>query len=214
MKDLAIFGAGGFGREIACIIKQINAIEQKWNLIGFFDDNESLFGSSNEYGVVLGNTEVLNSWNKPLSIVIAIGNPNILKNLSEKINNQLIDFPNIIAPNACIMDYDNIKMGKGNVICPNCLISCNVELGNFNLINVMSQLGHDAKMMNYNVVMPSVNISGGVVVGNCNLFGVKSFIIQYKTIGNNVLITPGSIMLRNGKDHTTYMGNPAKKIEL
>lgn len=214
MKDLAIFGAGGFGREIACIIKQINAIEPKWNLIGFFDDNESLLGSSNEYGVVLGNTEVLNSWNKPLSIVIAIGNPNILRNVSEKINNQLIDFPNIIAPNACIMDYDNIKMGKGNVICPNCLISCNVELGNFNLINVMSQLGHDTKMMNYNVVMPSVNISGGVVVGNCNLFGVKSFIIQYKTIENNVLITPGSIMLRNGKDHTTYMGNPAKKIEL
>ncbi|MDY3271920.1 MAG: acetyltransferase [Prevotella sp.] len=214
MKDLAIFGAGGFGREIACIIKQINAIEPKWNLIGFFDDNESLLGSSNEYGVVLGNTEVLNSWNKPLSIVIAIGNPNILRNVSEKINNQLIDFPNIIAPNACIMDYDNIKMGKGNVICPNCLISCNVELGNFNLINVMSQLGHDTKMMNYNVVMPSVNISGGVVVGNCNLFGVKSFIIQYKTIENNVLITPGSIMLRNGKDNTTYMGNPAKKIEL
>ena len=214
MKDLAIFGAGGFGREIACIIKQINAIEPKWNLIGFFDDNESLLGSSNEYGVVLGNTEVLNSWNKPLSIVIAIGNPNILRNVSEKINNQLIDFPNIIAPNACIMDYDNIKMGKGNVICPNCLISCNVELGDFNLINVMSQLGHDTKMMNYNVVMPSVNISGGVAVGNCNLFGVKSFIIQYKTIENNVLITPGSIMLRNGKDHTTYMGNPAKKIEL
>ena len=214
MKDLAIFGAGGFGREIACIIKQINAIEPKWNLIGFFDDNESLLGSSNEYGVVLGNTEVLNSWNKPLSIVIAIGNPNILRNVSEKINNQLIDFPNIIAPNACIMDYDNIKMGKGNVICPNCLISCNVELGDFNLINVMSQLGHDTKMMNYNVVMPSVNKSGGVAVGNCNLFGVKSFIIQYKTIGNNVLITPGSIMLRNGKDHTTYMGNPAKKIEL
>lgn len=214
MKDLAIFGAGGFGREIACIIKQINAMEPKWNLIGFFDDNESLLGSSNEYGVVLGNTEVLNSWNKPLSIVIAIGNPNILRNVSEKINNQLIDFPNIIAPNACIMDYDNIKMGKGNVICPNCLISCNVEFGNFNLINVMSQLGHDTKMMNYNVVMPSVNISGGVAVGNCNLFGVKSFIIQYKTIGNNVLITPGSIMLRNGKDHTTYMGNPAKKIEL
>ena len=214
MKDLAIFGAGGFGREIACIIKQINAIEPKWNLIGFFDDNESLLGSSNEYGVVLGNTEVLNSWNKPLSIVIAIGNPNILRNVSEKINNQLIDFPNIIAPNACIMDYDNIKMGKGNVICPNCLISCNVELGNFNLINVMSQLGHDTKMMNYNVVMPSVNISGGVVVGNCNLFGVKSFIIQYKTIENNVLITPGSIMLRNGKERNTDKGNPAKKIEL
>ena len=46
MKDIAIFGAGGFGREVACLIRIINesASEPKWNLIGFFDDNPELKG--------------------------------------------------------------------------------------------------------------------------------------------------------------------------
>ena len=38
MKEIAIFGAGGFGREIACIINQINQANHCWKFIGFFDD--------------------------------------------------------------------------------------------------------------------------------------------------------------------------------
>lgn len=48
MKDIAIFGAGGFGREVACLIKRINKIKPQWNFIGFFDDNEELKGTMNE----------------------------------------------------------------------------------------------------------------------------------------------------------------------
>ena len=53
MKDIAIYGAGGFGREVACMIKHINesADEPIWNLVGFFDDGKqnctrSLYGQS------------------------------------------------------------------------------------------------------------------------------------------------------------------------
>lgn len=50
MKDIAIYGAGGFGREIACLIMIINgSLEQpEWNLIGFFDDGRHK-GERNEY---------------------------------------------------------------------------------------------------------------------------------------------------------------------
>ena len=37
-KDIAIFGAGGFGREVLALIKEINRIEPQWNILGFFDD--------------------------------------------------------------------------------------------------------------------------------------------------------------------------------
>ena len=40
MKDIAIYGFGGFGREVACVIQAINEIEPTWNLIGFFDDGQ------------------------------------------------------------------------------------------------------------------------------------------------------------------------------
>ena len=56
MRDIAVYGAGGFGCEIACLIKLVNESLRKarWNFIGFFDDNEKLRGASNKYGKILG----------------------------------------------------------------------------------------------------------------------------------------------------------------
>ena len=39
MKDIIIVGAGGFGRELLQWIKDINKVENKWNIKGFIDDN-------------------------------------------------------------------------------------------------------------------------------------------------------------------------------
>ena len=39
MRDIAIYGAGGLGREIACVLKKINMVTPTWNLLGFFDDD-------------------------------------------------------------------------------------------------------------------------------------------------------------------------------
>ena len=33
MNDIAIYGAGGFGKEIACLIYWINEVKPQWNLI-------------------------------------------------------------------------------------------------------------------------------------------------------------------------------------
>ena len=214
MKDIAIFGAGGFGREIACLINRINLnVEdaQKWNLIGFFDDAPNLKGTHNEYGIVLGGMDVLNSWEKPLSIVIAIGSPTILELLVGKIKNALIEFPNLIDPDVDFMDFTNVRMGIGNVFCSRCTISTNVTLGNFNLLNVGTGVGHDAKIGNYNVAMPNVNISGGVEIGNTNLFGVKSTILQYLKVGDKVKLGAGSLLMRNAKSDSLYFGIPAEK---
>ncbi len=38
--NIAIYGAGGFGKEVACLIDRINDNGGKWNLIGFFDDTK------------------------------------------------------------------------------------------------------------------------------------------------------------------------------
>ena len=49
MRDIAIYGAGGLGREIACVLKKINMVTPTWNLLGFFDDGLEV-GTKNEYG--------------------------------------------------------------------------------------------------------------------------------------------------------------------
>lgn len=215
MKDIAIYGAGGFGREVACLVRIINdSIGQpKWNLIGFFDDVKST-GDSNEYGNVLGGIDELNAWQTPIDIVIAIGTPHAIKTIRESITNSNVTFPNIIAPSVTFLDRQNVNIGVGNVLCTNCMVSCNVTIGDFNLFNGYIPIGHDTTIGNYNVIMPSVNISGGVKMGDCNFMGVQSVVLQYIKIGNDVRIGANSVVIRHTKDGLLYMGNPAKKIEL
>ncbi len=213
MKDIAIYGAGGFGREIFCLLKRINhETEPTWNIIGFFDDGIET-GTENEYGRVLGDLDTLNRWSDPLSVVFAIGSPKIVEYLFSKITNQNIDFPNIIAPDLLFLDHANVRMGSGNVFCSRCLVSCNVSIGDFNMFNGYITVGHDTEIGSFNSIMPAVKISGGVKIGNRNFLGVNSVVLQYKNIGNDTIIGASSVVLRNTKDGYTYVGNPAKKIQ-
>ena len=209
MKDIAIFGAGGFGREIACLINLINKETPTWNFIGFFDDGKEK-GCKNEYGDILGGINDLNEWQTPLAVVIAIGNPKAVKHIAENIENEQIEYPNIIAPNTIFLDRNNIEFGKGNVICSSCLFSCNVKVGDFNTFNGYISIGHDVTMGNFNSLMPAVRISGEVTIGDGNFFGVNSVVLQQIKIGNNTKIGANSLIIRKTKDGNTYVCQPAE----
>ena len=208
MKDIAIYGAGGFGREVACLINKINEKDLTWNLIGFFDDGIEK-GKQNEYGIILGGIKELNSYNKDISIVIGIGNPVLVKKVYTLITNEKIDFPNIIAPNIMFIDQSNVELGIGNIISFGCTISCNVKIGNFNIFNWNNTIGHDVTIGSYNSFMPSVSISGEVSIIELNFFGVSSTVLQRLKIEENTIIGANSLITRNTKDNETYIGSPA-----
>lgn len=212
MKKIAIYGAGGFGREAACLINKINEVRHQWELIGFFDDNPLLKGSMvSHYAPCLGGIDELNSFKSNLSVVITIGSPVVMKSIIDKINNPLVEFPNIIHPDLKIVDPISFKIGKGNIIQGGCFVSCDVSVGDFNVLNGSDVLGHDVKINDFNSFMPGVRVSGKVIIGNNNFFGVGSIILQGIHIGDNVNLSAGSVLITKPKDGFLYMGNPAKK---
>jgi sugar O-acyltransferase (sialic acid O-acetyltransferase NeuD family) len=214
-QKIAIYGAGGFGREVACMINAINEneFEPKWDLIGYFDDGLPK-GFSNKYGSVLGGIEDLNRWDEPLNVVFSIATADILKSIIDQIANSNLVFPNLVAPNVLFLDKKTVKMGKGNLIFFGTRISCDVTIGDFNLMNGHVSLGHDASLGNFNVLGPMVRISGNTSVQDVNFFGVQSTVLQGLKIGSETKIGAGSIVMRNTKNGFLYMGNPAKKIVL
>ena len=213
MRNIAIFGAGGLGREIACLIRLINEETPTWTLVGFFDDNPDLKGTSNEYGEVLGGTDVLNAWTEPLDLVLAMGSPGVVKLVSERITNPRVNFPNLIAPGTIFLDRNNITFGKGNIICVGCSFSCNVHVGDFNLFNGFVSVGHDVTIGDYNAIMPAVRISGGVQIGEENLLGCSAVVLQRVKIGRQTTIGANGTVFRNTKDGNTYLGNPATIVK-
>ncbi|WP_259339858.1 acetyltransferase [Butyricimonas virosa] len=208
MKEIAVYGAGGLGRETVCLLQKINSQQKNWDFIGFFDDGQPV-GTLNEYGRVLGGICELNAWKKELNVIIAIGNPHSLMQVSRKITNPLIMFPNIIYGFSCA-DEDNFSIGKGNIIGGSTYFSCNVSIGDFNILNGSVQLGHDVTLGSYNVLMPGVRISGETTIGDGNLFGVNSIVLQQLKIGSGVRLGAGSVLMHKPKANSLYIGNPAK----
>ena len=213
MKDILIYGFGGLGHEVACVINHINAVEPMWHIKGFIDDGVAV-GTECKYGKVLGNIDTLNSWETPVSIAIAVGAPKYLELLPSLITNPLVDFPNIIAPNVFYFDNETVTMGKGNIITFGCRFSCNTKIGDFNVMDGSISLGHDAVVGNFNMMFPEVRVSGQTTIGDKNYFGSRCFIAQCLKIGNENRFGAGTFVLRKIKDGGLYMGNPAKKISI
>lgn len=95
MKDIAIFGVGGFGREVLTLIQDINRVEPTYNIIGFFDDAHSKGENINCYPT-LGTIEDLNKWEASLCVAVAVGNPITRKKIVGKIANPLVSYPTLI----------------------------------------------------------------------------------------------------------------------
>ena len=214
MKRIAIYGAGGLGREVAGGINRINhAGAEQWTLLGFYDDNKEVGADVSHYGKVLGGIEELNDVKEPLALAIAVGNPQTRKLIYDKITNPNISFPNLIAPSFKVLDPETFSIGRGNIIQDNCSATCNVTIGDFNVFNGSDIMGHDVVINDYNVLMPGVHLSGAVEIGECNLMGVDSIVLQKVRVGNNVTLGAGSVLMTKPKDGCTYIGVPAKKFE-
>lgn len=215
MKDIAIFGAGGFGREVACLIKRINEKTPTWNLIGFFDDDPKLKGQMiSHFGPCLGGIETLNSYPKELAVAMALGNSIVVKKIVDNIQNKKITFPNLLDITFYKVDPETFKIGRGNIIQGQCCVSCDVTIGDFNVLNGGIDVGHDTTIGSYNTLMPAVRISGEVKIGDCNFFGISSIVLQQIKIGNHVRLGAGSVLMTKPKDNTLYLGVPAKKTDL
>lgn len=210
MKDIAIYGAGGFGREIACMINRINEHAPTWNLIGFFDDNPDLKGKMiSHYAPCLGGMEELNKYREQLALTIPIGNPSVVKKIYLKIANDNIYFPNLVMTDVSIVDKETFKIGKGNIIQSDCIISCDVEIGDFNVLNGGVVFGHDDKIGSFNTFMPAVRISGEVEIGDECFFGVGSIVLQQIKMKDQVKLGAGSVLMRKPKSGNLYIGVPA-----
>ena len=211
MKDILVIGAGGFGREVKWMIDRINNANgaSKWNVAGFIDDGID-YGTRIEGIPVLGGIEFLDNSPKEISVVCAIANTVIRKRIINRIkNNKKLLFPNLLDPQIIISP--DCTIGEGNVICASTVVSVNVSLGDFDIIDWSCTVGHDVVLHDYVTLFPSVNVSGCVEIRECSEIGTGAQIIQGKKIESNTIIGAGTVVIRDIVQGGTYVGVPAEK---
>jgi sugar O-acyltransferase (sialic acid O-acetyltransferase NeuD family) len=213
MKKIAIYGAGSFGMEVKLLIDKINAHNPTYEFIGFFDDTKEI-GSVLRYGKVIGSIKDINQNNDTLHLAIAVGVAKDLHAMRFNIVNPKVNFPNLLAPDNIFFDKDSLKIGVGNIILSNSIISYDVKLGDFNIINTRVNFGHHVEIGDFNVLNPNVQLSGNTRLGNFNSLGLNSAVLPKKTIGDSNVVAPGSIISKKFNNNTFLAGNPAVNIKL
>jgi len=211
MEDIIIIGAGGFGREVKCLIEEINnySDHKKFNILGFLDDAIEE-GTPIQNLKVLGNIEYLKTLSEKPSLVFGLSTPIIKRKIFKELRDY--NFPIIIHPKVSLKGY-NIKLGKGCIICQGTIFTCDIIISDFVTINLYCTVGHDVFIGKYSSLMPSVNTSGEVIIGEGVFIGTGAAIVNQMNIGAGTIIGAGAVVSNSLPNNCTAVGVPARPIK-
>lgn len=211
-KKIYVVGSGGFGREVLWLIERINQVHPTWKIEGIIDDNIEQYNKNINGYRVLGGCDYFDDIEEEVFIVIAIGSPKV----REKIVKKLEEYPNIrfakiIDPTVILSE--KVEIGEGTIICAGTIITVNINIGKHVIINLDCTIGHDSILEDYTTVLPSVNLSGNTITQKYSTLGTGAKIIQGISIGSNVMVGAGSVIIRDIPSNCTVVGNPGKIIK-
>ena len=208
MKDIVIFGTGGFGREVAGLIDDINMSVSTWNMLGWLDGQHDNHGKAVHGLPILGDVSWL-TLNPEVYVVVAVGGPSPKKRIVESIGES--KFAALVHPNVRIRS--RIRIGDGSIICEGTQMTTNIELGCHVIVNLACTIGHDSILEDFVTVAPGVNISGNVTIGTGTDLGTGSKIIQGISVGSWTVVGAGAVVSRELPANVTAVGVPAKIIK-
>ena len=206
MTKIAIYGAGGLGKEVLTIIEAINSASPQYELLGFFDDH--LISDH-----VLGGYEEINAVDERLALAVAIGNPLLKSKLVSSIHNPNIFFPPLIHPSVILGDEQRVETRAGVVIAAGSVLTLDIALEEHVLINLNCTVGHDVKIGTFSSLMPGVNVAGNVTIGPQTFVGAGANIINNLTVGQRAVVGAGAVVISNVEPDSTVVGVPAKMIK-
>lgn len=209
LKDLYIIGAGGFGREVAWLVRRINAVKPTWNIKGFIDDNSALWSTVENGYEVLGGCDYLKEQDSAWA-VCAIGSAKTRKKIIEKLGDS-VNFATIIDPSVVISE--SVSIGIGTIICAGTIITVDEKIGNHVIINLDCTIGHDDVIDDFVTLYPSVNVSGACHLGTCVEMGTGSQIIQGLNVGAGTIVGASACVVKDLEEEVTAVGCPAKVIK-
>ena len=205
MKKYAIVGAGGFGREVLGFLREkISA------------DSDVIFVVDDQYYKdcrVMG-ADVMKSSNFSVNsagvyVLVAVADPQARYAIVHGLPDNVIHHT-LIAKNAHI--YESI-IGAGGIVCPETVVTCNVEIGKYCHLNLSTTVGHDCRIGDYFTTAPGAHISGNCVIGNRVYFGTGASVRQNIRICDDVTIGMGSIVVKDIMEPGVYAGVPAKRMK-
>ena len=204
-KRLAILGASGHGKVVAEI-----ALQCGWSEIVFFDDAWPELSRNGRFDV-FGNTAALVKQVRDFDgIHVAIGNNRVRLEKFEIFRSHGATLPTLVHPRSVISKFSSL--GDGTVVMAGSVVNADTTISSACILNTGSTVDHDCILGEGVHVSPGVNVAGGVKIGRLSWVGIGAAVIQRISIGSDVLVGAGSVVLSDVPDGIRVAGVPAKPI--
>lgn len=211
---LVIFGAGGFAREVVGLIESLNFPEERWRLLGLVVEDSTLFNTEVCGYPIINGLRALVDQEFAGSGVVAVGNSKLAKRIVTDIKRSGLNlqFPVLKHPTV-VGDWKRIHVAEGVLMCAGCILTTNIHLGAFTVLNMGCTLGHDVITGQHCICNPQAILSGNVTLDDNVLVGAGAMILQETSIGVGAQVSMGSVVAAEVAPWTVVAGNPARSIK-
>jgi len=208
---LLLFGAGGFGREVANWCQRASWGGRGFELLGLIDDH--LAGGTANGDPVYSLQDAAERF--PAACVLAtVGNPQLRERLMGRaLEAGLVPTPPLIHPNA---DWDpgTVGLGEGVVICAGSILTVNIAVSAHAQINLGCTVGHDTTIGRYCTLSPGTRISGNVILAERVFMGAGAVTVNGIpgtpiVLGADAVVGAGAVVTKNLEPDVTVVGVPA-----
>lgn len=208
---IAIYGAGGFGRELIPVAGHAADI-------CFISDNAEEIGTT-----ILGVPTISfehfarrEAGVEDSSVVIAVADAGVRRRLSEKIVAAGLRAGQAVASSAII--GPGVTLGEGAILCHHTIVTASATIGRHFQANIFSYVAHDCVIGDFVTLAPRVCINGNTIVEDEAYIGTGAVLKQGTPdkplrIGRGALIGMGAVVTKDVPAHTVVAGNPARPLQ-
>jgi sugar O-acyltransferase (sialic acid O-acetyltransferase NeuD family) len=213
---VAVYGAGGFGREVMPLVRSSIAASGEQYSEGIFID-DSFGGKVINGHRVLTFSELIVERGAVSGVVLAVADPRVRERLDRSCRMAGLAIASVRAANAQV--FDDVVFGEGAVICPFVTLSSNIRIGRCFHANLYSYVAHDCRIGDYVTFAPSVTCCGNVWIEDFAYVGAGAVIRQGTpgeplVIGKGAVIGMGAVVIKSVPPGAVVAGNPARLLRV
>ena len=140
--------------------------------------------------------------------VVAVGENRIRARITSKLKSIGMELVSIVSEFAKISSF--ARIGEGVVVMPMAVVGPDTTVEEGAIINTSASVDHDCFIGSFCHVAPGCSLAGNVRVGSKSFLGVGTAVLPDRTIGRDVIVGAGAVVIKDVPDGVTVMGVPAR----